>query len=86
LSVGYSKKVTLNLIFRELLLRPLIAGLFGFSLFFTTVLICQIVGLLIGEEKILFVEISDVYFSLLGLGLAFLIRLLSNVAKIKGEN
>lgn len=86
MSVEYSKKISLNLILIELLLRPFVAGLFGFSLFFTTVLLCQIVGLFFGSEKSIFIEITDVYFSLLGLGLAFIIRLLSNVAKIKGEN
>lgn len=82
----YSKKIPVNYLLKEVIMKPLIAGCYGFTLFFLTVVICQIITVVFDEGGSVKVELSDVYFSLLGFGLAFLIRLFSNIAKIKGEN
>jgi len=58
---------------------PLRAGLFGFSLFFTTIFISKYVGYLVKNTQIFKIDINDVILSLLGFILLGLIKFLENI-------
>lgn len=51
---------------RTYLLNPLSAGLAGFSIFFSIILVTKFVGYLIGSYEIFTIGISDVVYSLVG--------------------
>lgn len=57
---------------------PLRAGLFGFSAFFTAVLIAKYIGVLVGSSVSFSVDLTDVFFSSMGFFLIFAIRFLEN--------
>ncbi len=63
------------------LVSPLKAGLSGFAIFFTVLLLTKLIVFLVGSQPIFETDINDVYFSLIGFGLYFLIRLLENSNK-----
>jgi hypothetical protein len=76
----YNKVVSffLNFIF-----FPLRAGLFGFSAFFTTVLLVKYMGTLIDNNALFLVDLTDIYLSSLGFFLIFTIRILENFREKK---
>lgn len=57
---------------------PIRAGLFGFSLFFTTIFISKYVGHLVKNTQTFVIDINDVILSLLGFILLGLIKFLEN--------
>lgn len=60
---------------------PLRAGLFGFSAFFTAVLIAKYIGVIVGSEVPFSVDLTDVLFSSMGFFLVFSIRMLENFTR-----
>ena len=59
-------------------LKPVGAGLYGFSGFFLVIVISKYLGTVIGTINSFNVDISDVELSLLGFFFVFLINLLKN--------
>lgn len=75
-------EVTVNLkspFFLKYIFYPIRAGLFGFSLFFTTIFISKYIGFLVKNSEEFSVDINDVILSLLGFVLLGLIKLLENI-------
>jgi hypothetical protein len=65
---------------------PIRAGLFGFSLFFTTICISKYIGYLVKNSQEFSVDINDVILSLLGFVLLWLIKLLENLKSTSQKN
>ncbi len=57
---------------------PIRAGLFGFSLFFTTIFLSKYIGYIVKNSSQFIIDINDVILSLLGFILLWLIKLLEN--------
>jgi len=57
------------------------SGLFGFALFFTILIISKYLSSLVGNIETFTVNISDVFLSLIGFVLTFLIALLQSFSK-----
>jgi hypothetical protein len=57
---------------------PIRAGLFGFSLFFTTIFISKYLGYIVKNSPEFIIDISDVLLSLLGFILLWLIKFLES--------
>ncbi len=70
---GRLKRVLVNFIF-----LPIRSGLWGFSAFFTILLISKYLGYSLGTLKTFNVDIQDIYLSMLGFVLVFLIKVLEN--------
>lgn len=62
-------------------LKPIIIGLFTFSIFFTTILVTKIITYLVNEFVIFSLNIYDVMFALIGFGIGFLFELAMNVRR-----
>ncbi len=73
---GKERKISKVLV--NYFLKPVRSGLFGFSAFFTVLLISKYLGFLIGSLQSFVVDIEDVTLSLLGFFLVFLIKFLEN--------
>lgn len=70
---------------RHFLLEPVSAGLFGFALFFSILLITKLAATFIGTFPSFQVDFGDVTLSLIGFLLMFLIKLLENInSKMRG--
>jgi len=75
-------EVNLHIKYRVLLTYiyyPIRAGLFGFTLFFTTIFISKYAGYLVKNSREFSVDINDVILSLLGFVLLWLIKFLDNL-------
>ena len=57
---------------------PIRAGLIGFSVFFSALLITRVMGYLLGANKFFTVDMNDVTLSTVGFGLLFILRELEN--------
>jgi hypothetical protein len=75
------KKPVLFEITKNFFLYPCFAGFFGFSLFFTVILISKVIGLFAGSVKFFEVDIADITLAMLGFVLMFAIKLLESVRK-----
>jgi len=73
LTVNFKSPFLLKYVF-----YPIRAGLFGFSLFFTTIAFSKYIGYLVKNSNKFVVDINDVILSLLGFILLWLIKLLEN--------
>jgi uncharacterized protein YacL len=67
--------------FKLFALRPIIIGLFAFSIFFTTILVTKVVTYLLVENSIFNLNIYDVLFSSIGFVLGFLIEFLLQIRR-----
>ncbi|GBD87103.1 hypothetical protein BMS3Abin03_01029 [bacterium BMS3Abin03] len=72
-------------IFNIFLLQPFKTGLYGFAAFFTVLILTRGITVLFGFMDSYVVNIDDVYFSLLGFVLVFLIKLLENIKSSKNK-
>lgn len=63
------------------LVKPLCAGILGFSLFLSIIILVKFLSYSLGYQKIFTVDIYDVILSGLGFVLAFLIRFIDNFKK-----
>ncbi len=76
-----------SVIFKQIKLyvvEPLSAGLFGFALFFSILIITKLLAVLVNTIPEFTVDFNDVLLSLIGLVLMGLIKLLENInAKVK---
>lgn len=59
------------------LVKPFISGMVGFSSFFSLIIAVKLLMTFFAEYSIFVIEIEDVYLSLIGFILMFLIKLLS---------
>ncbi|MFA4922749.1 MAG: hypothetical protein WC557_00975 [Ignavibacteriaceae bacterium] len=64
---------------------PIRAGLFGFSLFFTTIFISKYLGYIVKNSPEFIIDINDVILSLLGFILLWLIKFLENFNTAKAQ-
>ncbi|MCF7859598.1 MAG: hypothetical protein K9N07_09820 [Candidatus Cloacimonetes bacterium] len=60
----------------ERVAKPLLAGLYGFSLFLIIVVLTKLIGAFIGSTDGINLSMSDVYISLIGFFLLSLIKVL----------
>jgi len=74
LSVNFKSPILLRYVY-----YPIRAGLFGFSLFFTTIFLSKYIGFLVKNSSEFLIDINDVILSLLGFILLGLIKLLENI-------
>lgn len=65
----------------NLLFSPFKAGLVGFSSFFTILLIAKYFGALFGSVNTFKIQVEDVFLSLIGFTLLFIVKLLENLGK-----
>jgi len=75
----------LLLMFNIFLLQPFKTGLYGFAAFFTVLIFTRGITVLFGFIDSYIVNIDDVYFSLLGFVMVFLIKLLENIKNSKNK-
>ena len=75
----------LLLILNVFLLQPFKTGLYGFAAFFTVLIFTRGITVLFGFIDYYLVTIDDVYFSLLGFVMVFLIKLLENIKSSKNK-
>ena len=72
-TINFKNPILLNYIF-----YPIRAGLFGFTLFFTTIFISKYIGYIVKNADMFYVDLNDVVLSLLGFVLLWLIKFLEN--------
>jgi len=76
------KKLTIRLNSKEKLYQfvalPLLSGLYGFAIFFTTLIIAKWLGCLVGSMPEFLIDVVDAEMSILGFFFLFLIRFLKN--------
>jgi len=65
-----------------LIVKPIQGGLFGFATFFIVVIFTKLLSSAINPDSVFVVEIDDVYLSLIGFVLSFLIKLLENFRSV----
>ncbi|MFH1195174.1 MAG: hypothetical protein V1720_05650 [bacterium] len=70
--------ISLKQIFRNFILLPIKSGLFGFLTFISILIATKYFSYLVGVDANFTIEIDDVYLSLIGFVLLFLIRFLEN--------
>lgn len=61
----------------KFVVRPFISGMMGFSSFFTLIIAVKLLMSFFSEHSSFVIEIEDVYLSLIGFFLTFLIKMLS---------
>ena len=61
----------------KFVVKPFISGMMGFSSFFTLIIAVKLLMLFFSERSSFVIEIEDVYLSLIGFFLTFLIKMLS---------
>ena len=61
----------------KFLVKPFISGMVGFSSFFSLIIAVKLLMTFFAEYSIFVIEVEDVYLSLIGFILMFLIKLLS---------
>ncbi|MBZ0198779.1 MAG: hypothetical protein K8H86_02850 [Ignavibacteriaceae bacterium] len=83
-STNKEDKLLPNRNFQNFLFAPFKAGLVGFSSFFTILLIAKYAGSLFGTANSFKIQTEDVFLSLIGFTLLFLVKLLENVSKKNG--
>ena len=69
-------RVTLSL--KQHVLEPFKAGLFGFAIFISILLLVKLISYVIGSYNYFSLELADIQLSLVGFVLLFLIRFLEN--------
>ena len=79
------RKLSLNDIIKDFLLKPTAAGLGGLAGFLTVILISKYLGLLVGTVRKWDIDISDVALSSLGFLFLFLINFLKSLQKFHSE-
>ncbi len=57
---------------------PILSGLYGFALFFSTLILAKGLGTLVGSLPQFYIDIQDAELSILGFVFLFLIRFLKN--------
>ena len=68
--------------FKMFVLRPIIIGLFTFSIFFTIILFTKILMFMFNEHVIFSLNIYDLLFALIGFGLGFILDFVLKVRKL----
>jgi putative Mn2+ efflux pump MntP len=68
---------------KSLILVPCQSGLFGFAVFFSIILFSKFISYIIGIMPALYVEMPDIYLSIIGFVLLFLISLLKYISSIR---
>ena len=62
------------------IIAPILSGLWGFTIFFSTIILAKALGTLIGSIPSFYVEVAEAAMSILGFFLLFLIRFVKNFA------
>lgn len=70
-----------NTRFSLLIGRPALAGLYGYAIFFTVLLLCKWIGCMIDSSNGFNVAVEDLLIAIIGFVLLFVIRLLENFQK-----
>lgn len=65
----------------QFVLMPLLAGLFGYAIFFTILLICKWLGCIIDTTQTFSVDTVDLLIGMVGFVLLFMVRVLENFSK-----
>jgi len=76
-----SKAVEENALFNNLIIfvwHPIKAGLAGFAIFFTVLIVAKYLVYSFGVQPVFEINIDDVYICLIGFGFYFLIKFLGN--------
>jgi|GEM_PF-4304167 len=66
---------------KKYLLNPVYFGLMGFALFFTVIILVEIFVYAAGDVKLLKIGIDSVTISLIGFGVAFIVKVITNFVK-----
>lgn len=67
--------------FKMFVIKPLLIGLFAFSIFFTTILVTKVTTYLLAENSVFNLNIYDVLFALIGFAVGFLIEFLLQIRR-----
>lgn len=65
------------------LINPLKTGIIGFSLFFTIILFVKMINVVFFKGSFLLIEKEDIFLSLLGFGIAFVLTIANNLSRKK---
>ena len=68
----------LKYVLQNYFLAPILSGLYGFALFFSTLILAKRLGTLVGSIPQFNINIGDVELSIIGFVFLFLIRFLKN--------
>ncbi|MBI1933574.1 MAG: hypothetical protein HYS24_13665 [Ignavibacteriales bacterium] len=68
--------------FKTFFVKPILVGVFFFSIFFSVILITKLSTYFIGSTLIFGFNIYDLFFSLIGFGIGFLTEFTRQVKKI----
>lgn len=68
--------------FKTFFVKPFLVGIFFFSIFFSVILITKLSTYFIGSTLIFGFNVYDLFFSLIGFGIGFLIEFTRQVKKI----
>jgi len=83
-SLDYDVSESKSLLIRRLktfVIRPILIGLFAFSIFFTTILVTKVTTYLFTPNSIFHLNIYDVLFALIGFAMGFLIEFLLQIRR-----
>ena len=76
------KSVTKNSHLKEtihnFIIAPILSGLYGYSIFFSTIILAKGLGTLAGSLPAFNIEVADAQMSIIGFILLFLIRFIKN--------
>lgn len=76
------KSITINSHLKETIhnyiIAPILSGLYGYTIFFSTITLVKALGTLVGSLPVFNIEIADTEMSILGFVLLFLIRFIKN--------
>ena len=79
--VETEKRNNLKRFIKYYLLKPLLAGISGYLVFFTLLIISNYLGYLIGNRTSFQIDFTDLLLSLLGFVFIFIIRLKENTKR-----
>jgi hypothetical protein len=68
--------------FRSFFIRPLVMGLFFFSIFFSVILITKLITYFVGSTLVFGFNIYDILFSFIGFGIGFFTEFVRQVKKV----
>lgn len=78
IATGNQKK---NTPIKNFIIKPLFAGLYGYAIFFTVIIICKAMGCYVGTVNQFIIDSGDSLLALIGFVLMFMIRFMENFSR-----
>ena len=78
IATGNKKK---NSPIKNFIIKPLFAGLYGYAIFFTVIIVCKATGCYVGTVNQFMIDSDDLLLALIGFVLMFMIRFMGNFSR-----